>query len=51
MSKSNIIEKVRKLMNLCNDSSATQGEIENALMFAQRLMIKHNIDMVNIGIN
>ena len=51
MSKSNIIEKVRKLMNLSSDSSATQGEIENALMFAQRLMIKHNIDMVNIGMS
>lgn len=43
MSK-NIIEKVRKLLSLSQDGSATQGEIENALMFAQRLMIKHNID-------
>ena len=39
MSKSNIIEKVRKLLSLSQDESATQGEIENALMFAQRLMI------------
>lgn len=51
MSKSNIIEKVRKLLSLSQDESATQGEIENALMFAQRLMIKHNIDMVNTGMS
>lgn len=49
--KENILEKVRKLFALANDSGASEGEIENALKMAQRLMMKHNIDQGEIVIS
>lgn len=39
----NIIEKVEKLLNLANDPSASQGEIENATKMANKLMMKHQL--------
>lgn len=36
--------KIRKLMNLAADDAATEGEINNALEFARRLALRHNID-------
>lgn len=39
-----ILDKVRKLLALANDAEASEGEIENALKMAEKLMIKHNID-------
>jgi len=38
-----IINKIRKLLNLAADDSSAEGEIENALRFAQRLMDEHNL--------
>lgn len=39
----NIIEKVEKLLNLANNPSASQGEIENATKMANKLMMKHQL--------
>ena len=44
-----IKDKIRKLMNLANDSGAFDGEIDNALRFARRLMLEHNIDEKELG--
>lgn len=41
--------KVRKLLNLANDSAAFEGEITNALRFARRLMLEHNISPDQLG--
>lgn len=38
-----IKDKIRKLLNLAGDSGAFPGEIDNALRFARRLMVEHNI--------
>lgn len=41
-----IINKIKKLLALANENSnATEGEIQNALAMAQRLMQKHNIHL------
>lgn len=44
-----IKSRVRKLLNLANDSAAFDGEIQNALRFARRLMVQHNIDESDLG--
>jgi hypothetical protein len=46
--KETILEKVRKLLALANDAGASEGEIENALMFAQKLMMKHSIEQSEV---
>jgi hypothetical protein len=38
-----IREKIRKLLNLANDPGAMKGEIDNAMRFANRLMMQHNL--------
>jgi len=38
-----IKSKVRKLLSLGNDAGAFEGEIDNALKFARRLMLRHNL--------
>ena len=38
------IEKVRKLMEFSEEYGATEGEIENALKAAQKLMLKHGLE-------
>ena len=38
------LDKIRKMFALANDAGAHEGEIENALKFAQRLMAKFSID-------
>lgn len=38
------LEKIRKMYALANDAGASEGEIENALKFAQSLMAKFNIE-------
>lgn len=38
-----IIDRITKLMRLASDGRASEGEIQNALSFARRLMDKHNI--------
>lgn len=45
-----IKEQVRKLMDLAGDDAALQThEAENALAFARRLMLKHNIDEAELA--
>jgi len=41
--RARIVERVRKLLALAGDSAAAEGEIENALAFAARLMSEHDI--------
>jgi hypothetical protein len=36
--------KIRKMMALANDPSASEGEVENALKFSQKLMAEFNIE-------
>lgn len=36
--------QIRALLNLGNDDGATQAEAENALRFARRLMLRHNLN-------
>lgn len=38
-----IKDKIRKLLTLGEDDGATEAEAENALRFARRLMLKHNV--------
>lgn len=47
--KSAAIEKVRKLMEFSTENGATEGEIENALKLAQRLMMKFSLEQGDIG--
>lgn len=48
MDKNNIIQKVEKLLNLANDTSASQGEIENATKAANKLMMKYQLSSDDI---
>lgn len=43
MTVDRIKDRVRKLLNLASNDAAAEGEIENALAFAQRLMDEHHI--------
>ena len=36
-------DRIRKLLNLAHDDSAAEGEIDNALRFARKLMLMHNL--------
>lgn len=38
-----IKERIRKLLNLAADDGAAEGEIDNALRAARRLMLQHQI--------
>lgn len=42
------IDKVRKLMEFSTENGATESEVENALKLAQKLMLKHNLEMGDI---
>lgn len=46
-----IKNKLRKLLALANDPAAFEGEKGNALRFARRLMVQHNITKESIGEN
>ncbi len=39
-----IKERIRNLLELAGDDGAADQEVDNALKFARRLMLKHNID-------
>lgn len=41
MDRDAIKDRIRKLLNLAENDAATEGEIENAMRFAQRLMAEH----------
>lgn len=44
----NIIAKIKKLFALANDAGATEGERDNALRMAYRLIAKHNLDLATV---
>lgn len=43
-----IIEKIKKLLALAADNSASEGERDNALRMAHGLLAKHNLDMAQV---
>lgn len=43
-----IIAKIRKMLELANNSAASEGERENALRMAHNLLIKHNLEMKDV---
>lgn len=45
------LEKVRKILSLANDESASEGEIENALKFAQKIMADFNIEQDEVDLS
>lgn len=49
MATETIKEKINKLLNLANHESAAPGEAENALLAAQRLMLRHRLSVDDIG--
>lgn len=48
--KEKALERVRKLIALSEDTAASQGEIENALKFAQKLMAEYEIEFADIDL-
>ena len=40
-----VLERIKKMLALGNDSAATEGERENALRMAYNLLAKHNLSM------
>lgn len=48
MAEEKIINRVKKMMALANDSAASDGERENALRMSYALMAKHNLDMTDV---
>lgn len=38
-------ERIKKLLNLAEDAGAMEGEIRNAMAFARRLALEHNVDL------
>lgn len=47
----NVKARIRKLLNLAENNAATEGEVANAVAFAQRLMAEHHLseDQVREG--
>jgi hypothetical protein len=43
-----VLTKVRKLLKLAADQAATEGERDNAMRMAHKLLAKHNLDMVDV---
>ena len=43
MTNQAIKDRIRALLNLARDDAAAEGEINNALKFARRLMMRHNL--------
>lgn len=48
MTANPIIEKIKKLLALADNSGATEGERDNALRMAHGLLAKHNLDMAEV---
>lgn len=44
-----IVDKIEKLLALANASSATVAEAESAMLLAQRIALKHNIEISSLG--
>ena len=45
METSEIIEKIKKLLTLSNDPSASKGEVEAAALLAQKLLLKNELSI------
>lgn len=43
-----VLERVRKMIRLANDSGATEGERDNALRMARATLEKYNLDMAQV---
>lgn len=43
MDTDKIKDKIKKLLNLAENDGAFDGEVDNALRFARRLMLRHNV--------
>lgn len=43
-----IIDKIKKLLAIANDSAASEGERDNALRMAHNFLIKHNLEMKDL---
>lgn len=43
--KDKVLSKVKKMLNLANDSGATEGERDNALRMAHAMLAKHNLSL------
>lgn len=48
MTEEKMVSKIKKLLALGNDLAATEGERDNALRMAYKLMTKHNVDMARV---
>lgn len=48
MDNKEILTKVKKLLALANNSASYEGEAANALLMAQKLMVKHNLTMEEV---
>jgi hypothetical protein len=48
MTNNPIIERVKKLLALAADQSASEGERDNALRMAHGMLAKHNLDMSHV---
>lgn len=46
-----ILNKIRKLLQVTLENGATQGEVENAMLMAQNLMAKHQVELGDIAIH
>ena len=42
-------DNIRAMLRLAANDAAAQGEIDNALMFAKRLMNKHNLEECDLN--
>lgn len=52
MDRQKVVDNIRALLNLANNSAAAQGEIDNAMRFAASLMEKHQLteeDVADVG--
>jgi len=45
---SRIKDRIKNLLNLAENDGAMDGEVDNALRFARRLMLKHNLDEADV---
>jgi len=48
MTEDRILDRVRKMLALANDSAATEGERDNALRMAYNLLAKHNLTVEDV---
>ena len=48
---SKVKDRVRKLLNVAADDAATQGEVDNAVRFAQLIMMRNQLDEADIPEN